>query len=131
MCKLRYGLQVTKQLSITACIIFIMTACGGESTDTNADNNNTNTPTDTDGDGLTDNQEIQYGTSPTLADTDGFSDFAEINELGFNPDNNNFRFKPLIADVPKLRVEITSVSDIALNYSERSESETTDYDPGL
>lgn len=47
---------------------------------------------DTDGDGLTDNQEIQlYGTSPTLADTDGdgLSDGQEVLVYSTNPNLSN------------------------------------------
>lgn len=47
---------------------------------------------DTDGDGLADNQEIQlYGTSPTLADTDGdgLSDGQEVLIYSTNPNQSN------------------------------------------
>lgn len=73
---------------------------------------------DTDGDGLADTEEELIGTSVRLKDTDGdgFSDFQEVIEFGFNPDNNNFRFNPLIADVVKLGIEVTSAPDLSIDY---------------
>lgn len=76
---------------------------------------------DTDGDGLSDLDESNfYGTSPVLADTDadGFTDFAEIVTYGFDANVNNFRFNPLIADVPQIDIELVSAPDIFLNYTE-------------
>ena len=65
---------------------------------------------DSDQDGLTDLIERELGTSPTLDDTDGdgFSDFFELNDQGFSPQLNNYRFNPLIADVPKVEVTVVS-----------------------
>ncbi|MDI9245143.1 hypothetical protein [Marinobacter sp. CHS3-4] len=82
---------------------------------------------DTDGDGLTDLEEAAAGTSKRLADTDGdgFSDFQEVIEFGFNPDNNNFRFNPLIADVVKLGIEVTSAPDLSIDYQLESGSTET------
>jgi alpha-tubulin suppressor-like RCC1 family protein len=71
---------------------------------------------DTDGDGLDGCQEETYGTSPQLADTDGdgLSDGREVLELGFDPANNNFKFNPLIADVPKISINLVSPPDLEL-----------------
>jgi len=82
------------------------------------------TSLDTDKDGLTDAEEVLLGTSPRLKDTDGdgFSDFEEVIEFGFNPENNNYRFNPLIADIAKIGIEITSAPDIALVYERGSET---------
>jgi hypothetical protein len=65
---------------------------------------------DTDGDGLTDCEEAELGTALHLADTDGdgFTDYYEVVELGFSPENNNFKFNPLIADTPRIRVDVSS-----------------------
>lgn len=74
---------------------------------------------DTDADGLGDCEERVLRTSPILADTDGdgFDDKAEV-EL-FNA-SANYKFNPRIADVPKLRFQMTSVPTLGLTY------ETTD-----
>ena len=82
---------------------------------------------DTDGDGLNDDDELLIGTSIYLRDTDGdgFDDFQEVIEYGFNPANNNFRFNPLIADVPKLAIEVTSVPSVNLRYETTTGSKVT------
>ena len=74
---------------------------------------------DTDGDGLTDLEEVNhYKTNYLMVDTDGdsFSDWREAVDLAFDPASNNYRFNPLIADVPKMRLEFTSAPDVDLNY---------------
>ncbi len=75
---------------------------------------------DTDGDGLFDCEELALGTAMHLSDSDGdgISDYDEVVEYGFSPENNNYKFNPLIADTPKVRVEITSPPSIALLYTE-------------
>lgn len=68
-------------------------------------------PDDLDGDGLSNAEESSlYGTSPILADTDGdgFSDYTELIEYGFNPAVNPVRFNPLVSDLPKFTVRLTS-----------------------
>ncbi|MEE4384133.1 MAG: hypothetical protein V2J02_19210, partial [Pseudomonadales bacterium] len=63
--------------------------------------------TDTDGDGLSDAQEATIGTSPDLADTDGdgLDDNEEVTSGGFDP---------LIADIPKLSIEVIGAPTIQL-----------------
>lgn len=83
---------------------------------------------DTDGDGISDLDESNfYGTSPVLADTDadGFSDFTEIFTYGFDASVNNFRFNPLIADIPQIDIELVSAPDIFMNYTQSDGTSTS------
>ncbi len=75
---------------------------------------------DQDGDGLTDCEELALGTALRLADTDGdgFSDGQEVIQLGFAPDNNNFKFNPRIADIPQIGVDVSAVPDIELFFTD-------------
>lgn len=62
---------------------------------------------DSDGDGLSDEKELTvYFTHPGRADTDGdgYSDYEELINKGFAESNNNYRWNPLIADIPELNV---------------------------
>ncbi|MEN0063307.1 MAG: hypothetical protein AAGA48_14235 [Myxococcota bacterium] len=83
---------------------------------------------DTDEDGLLDCEEFDFGTAVHLADSDGdgFSDFQEIVEFGFSPENNNFKFNPLIADVPKIGVEVTSPPEIEAFFTSSIGEEITE-----
>jgi len=84
--------------------------------------------TDSDGDGLLDLEEINTTfTNPTLADTDGdgFSDFDEVITFAFNKSVNNFRFNPLIADMPEIDIQLVSQPEIQLNYTTTNGTSTT------
>ena len=105
----------TRQLFPTVLTLALASAaCTAE--DTPVDTTTAVDCVDTDGDGLSDCEEAQYGTGIHLVDTDGdgFDDFREIVELGFNPINNNYKFNPLIADTPRIRLDITSAPTIGL-----------------
>lgn len=116
--------------SILLCVASLAFAAGACSSDNEGDGDACPSSTrDTDGDGLTDCAENDtYGTSSVLADTDGdgLSDAREIVELGFNPDNNNFKFNPLIADLPKIGIELASLPDIRMQYTD-TDSQTTEH----
>lgn len=73
---------------------------------------------DTDGDRLPNCYENEIGTSYLDPDTDGddITDGEEVIDLAFNPTTNNFRFNPLISDVPKLEFELASLPDIRVRY---------------
>jgi Bacterial TSP3 repeat len=66
--------------------------------------------------GLTEAQQTLFGTSPVLDDTDGdgISDAREINELGFDPDINPYKFNPLVVDLPRLGIVLRSPPSIRL-----------------
>ncbi len=86
-------------------LALLLAACGG-----GGGGDSILVPTDDfDGDGLTNGDETTlYFTSPRIADTDGdgFDDFDEVITKGFNAGANPYRFNPLIADLPKLEVEV-------------------------
>jgi hypothetical protein len=69
-----------------------------------------------DGDNLSNTQEVLAGTSPMLDDTDGdgINDDRELNELGFDPNINPYKFNPLVADVPRLGIVLRSAPSIRL-----------------
>lgn len=88
----------------------------------------TATQNDTDTDGLSDSDEVGlYGTSPLLADTDGdgFSDFEEIVGRGFDPSVNNYRYNPLVADLPRLSIEIQTTPIIGAVFTDSNSNTRT------
>lgn len=112
--------------------IVVLTACGdskssngvngapGSDIITNTDENN-----DRDGDGLTNNEEIElWETNPDDYDTDGdgYSDGDEVNKYAFDPENNRYRFNPLVADIPQFSFQLASLPVIGINYKEGSSS---------
>ncbi len=108
--------------------VSLLAACGGgegspqEGTDPGPDRG----AEDPDNDGLSTDLEINtYFTNPHLADTDGdgLSDGEEVGELGFDPAVNLYRFNPLIADLPVIGVNIETVPELVLNYTDTAGSE--------
>jgi hypothetical protein len=78
---------------------------------------------DSDGDNLRDCEELQrYGTNPWLADTDGdtLTDNEEV--VVFDPNNNTFRFNPRIADMPTIAIDLASLPEILLDFTESNGS---------
>jgi hypothetical protein len=105
-------------------VLVAVTGCGGGGggDPTDPKDPNTTPGADFDGDGLTDTAEIQtYGTNPQDADTDGdgYSDGEEVLTLGVGSSNPYF-FNPLVADLPQLKVEITSLPDIGYKFEDSS-----------
>lgn len=97
---------------------------------------------DSDNDGLTDDEEIALGTHPDVQDTDGdgFLDKEEVDNWD-QFSGTHLRFNPLVADVPRLRMQrlgtpviqlyatTTESGSISKGMSEESEAEvqtTTD-----
>lgn len=83
---------------------------------------------DSDGDGLSDyEEETIYFTSAKIADSDGdgISDGQEVLEYGFSPASNAFRFNPLIADLPALKVSIETKPSLVLNYTDTQGQENS------
>lgn len=76
---------------------------------------------DSDGDGLSDKDETtRYFTAVHIKDSDGdgISDGEEVLEYGFNPTANPYRFNPLIADLPTIKIDISTVPKLRLNYTD-------------
>ena len=81
---------------------------------------------DNDGDGLTNAHEIELGTNPNVADTDGdgFDDKEEVDNWDPNS-GSHLRFNPLVADVPSLRVEQFSVPVVEMFYKTETAQRVT------
>jgi len=98
------------KLSVLVGVIMMsgMVACGGGGGggDDPAPPPPAPAPTDTDGDGLTDSEETSLGTNINIADTDGdgFLDKEEADNWDKNS-GTHLRFNPLVADVPRIRIE--------------------------
>ncbi len=83
---------------------------------------------DPDGDGLSNRDELDvYFTNTSIADTDGdgMLDGFEVNELGFSPTSNLYRFNPLIADLPTMGISVETVPDLVLRYTDSVGNENT------
>ena len=109
--------------------LIAVTGCGGGGGgDSGGEPDPITTPgADFDGDGLTDTAEIQtYGTNPQDPDTDGdgYSDGQEVLNLGVGSANPYF-YNPLVADLPQLKVEITSNGLTQTGSTTRSQSQST------
>ncbi len=87
------------------------------------DGPNPGTDDDSDGDGLSDAEELAWGTNPRVADTDGdgLSDGNEILEKGFDFSRPT-RFNPRIADLPQLGIELVSDPVIGVRFTEGDSS---------
>ncbi|MCK5337127.1 MAG: hypothetical protein KAQ67_13245, partial [Gammaproteobacteria bacterium] len=106
-------------------VILLLSACGGSSGPLDPADD---PAADPDGDGLSNDLELNtYFTSTTVADTDGdgISDGDEVNELGFNPASNLYRFNPLIADLPSIGITVETVPDLVLRYTDTLGDENT------
>jgi len=121
------GLLKQRFSPLIVVLILFLVSCGGGggggASDLGGGNPNVNIDcgtVDSDSDGLPDCYELAIGTSTVDQDTDGdnLSDFEEVVTKAFDADTNNFQFNPLIADVPKLSFELSSVPDITINYTE-------------
>ncbi len=107
-------MSVTKKqwtVLLMALLISSLVACGGGGGDEIGDlvdvgDGSGGETRDTDGDGLNDEAEIANGTNVNVADTDGdgFLDKEEVDNWDRNS-GTHLRFNPLVADVPRLRVQ--------------------------
>ena len=114
------------------CVLAFLLNFAACSSSNNADSTGTSTAidldADPDNDGLSNDLELNtYRTNINVADTDGdgISDGDEVNELGFNPASNLYRFNPLIADLPVIGVNIDTVPDLVLRYRDSAGTETS------
>ncbi len=81
---------------------------------------------DSDGDQLSDCQELNvYETNPWLADTDGDGYLDGEEAAVFDSSNTAFRFNPRISDMAVIAIDLTSLPQIELNFSESDGSTRT------
>lgn len=124
-------------LSTGTILVLILSACssggggGGSagSTGTQACSTLNSSDPDSDGDGLSDCFEVNIGTSPADKDSDGdgLTDLDEVVTKAFDPSINNFQFNPRIADVPDITVQLQSIPDVSISYTDNtSTSQTTE-----
>jgi hypothetical protein len=102
-------------LAVAACLAASASHAGCKSSDS------TGSGPDTDGDGLNDAEELNvYHTSPLDPDTDGdgLDDYKEVVTLGFDPNDNPFRYNPRVADVPVMAVVIANDPVVSIGYTE-------------
>jgi hypothetical protein len=137
--KLRYGKKLGCRLGALSLLAFLLAGCGGGGGGGGGATGTTPPPpptgggtppcttidpgdTDTDGEGLPDCYEVSIGTSPADADSDGdgLTDYDEAVTKAFDPTINNFQFNPRIADVPRINVQLQSVPDFEINFSDSS-----------
>lgn len=122
--------QWLKIFILSLCIGGFVSCAGG------GDDNDNGVPSadsDLDNDGLLYSEETEvYFTSPVLADTDGdgISDGDEVNEYGFNATVNPYRFNPLIADLPTLKLNIETSPDLVLRYTDSEGTEQSESNSG-
>ncbi len=117
--------------NIIPILLLSLIACGGGGSSGDTDNSNGNgnsgegtVSLDTDGDGLTDEEEATYGTHPNVTDTDGdgFLDKEEVDNWD-RFSGTHLRFNPLVADVPRIRIEPLGAPVIQL-YATYNETES-------
>jgi hypothetical protein len=78
---------------------------------------------------LSDCFEVHIGTSPADKDSDGdgLTDLDEMVTKAFDSSINNFQFNPRIADVPDITVQLQSIPDVSISYTDNtSTSQTTE-----
>ncbi|XAM00077.1 thrombospondin type 3 repeat-containing protein [Phycisphaeraceae bacterium D3-23] len=122
---------------LLAALVFALMAGCGEDAENAEPTDEADTPgttstldetLDSDGDRLPDVLELQLGTSPFDVDTDydGYTDGEEVLDYR-SRSTNRFRFNPLLADVPRLEVEIDGVPQIYITHT-LSDASTKSFD---
>jgi alpha-tubulin suppressor-like RCC1 family protein len=128
---MRYARVCGAALALLAGLLLaglLLAACGDTTVNNASSGGFAPTRNDLDGDGLSNKDEINiWGTSPYLADTDGdgLTDYEEVIGFGFDPSGNNYLFNPLIADVPKIGVRITTTPSLAVNATATTGAESS------
>ncbi len=56
---------------------------------------------------------------------DGLTDFDEVVTKAFDASINNFQFNPRVADIPEISVQLQSLLDISVNFTDRASTSQT------
>lgn len=127
---------------LLCCVLLLgvaLAGCGGSSGETDPADETPESPApestseidptlDSDGDRLPDVLELELGTSPFDVDTDfdGYTDGEEVLDYR-SRSTNRFRFNPLLADVPRLEVEVEGVPRVFITHT-LSDASTQSFD---
>lgn len=128
-------------LSFSSCrdvISIVSPTLRSESEDGDIDNDGIpdTEDSDIDGDGLSNAAEKAFGTNPRRADTDG-DGWDDPTEIGIFDNESPYTFNPVIADMPRIQLEIAGLPEIGYIYTdsnsqtqERSVTDSTSSETG-
>jgi hypothetical protein len=133
---LGFGLSIISSCDEIVSVVSPTLRSEGEDGDIDNDGIPDAEDSDIDGDGLSNTAEKAFGTNPRRADTDG-DGWDDPTEIGIFDSSNPYHFNPVIADMPRIQLEIAGLPEIGFIYTdsssqtqERSITESTSSETG-